>query len=246
MPEREKTSVDSIAEANRERGKFSGHGGALGAAGRKEATTEKESSSYLRNPGECIAVSPGEKGFESITIGVDWDNVAVKKSGLFGKLFKKALRVGIDLDLGCMYEMQDGTRGAIQAFGKKFGNYNAAPYIALSGDERTGNAKGHDEVISINGAHWSKIKRLLIYAYIYKGAADWGSINPRLVVDIPGNEDLIVTLRNRNDALCLCAAGEIENVRNGIKLTNHTEYFPGHEEMDRAFGFGLTWGEGKK
>jgi tellurite resistance protein TerA len=246
MAEHEKTSIDSIAEANRSRAKFSGHDGALGAAGTVEASTDKASSSYLRNPGECVAVSPGEEGFTSINIGVDWDNIAVKKSGLIGKLFKKTLRVGIDLDLGCMYEMEDGTRGAIQAFGKKFGNYNASPFIALSGDERTGDAKGHDEVIKVNGAQWGKIKRMLIYVYIYKGASDWGSINPRLVIDVPGKEDLIVTLRNHNDALCLCAVGGIENVRGGIKLTNFTEYFPGHEEMDRAFGYGLQWAEGKK
>ena len=142
--------------------------------------------------------------------------------------------------------MQDGTRGAIQAFGEKFGEYDKPPFISLSGDERTGDADGHDEFILVNGEHWKDIKRILVYIYIYEGAARWSQIKPQLVVDVPGENDLYVTLGAHNDALDLCAVGGLENVRGGIKLTNYTEYFPGHLEMDRAFGYGLEWGEGHK
>jgi tellurite resistance protein TerA len=165
---------------------------------------------------------------------------------LIGKILKKVTKVGVDLDLGCLYELQDGTRGAIQAFGEKFGAYERAPFIKLSGDERTGNAKGMDEAIFVNGACWDQIKRLMIYIYIYDGAPRWSEIKPQVVLDVPGENDLIVTLGAHNDALALCAVGGIENVRGGIKLTNYTEYFPGHFEMDRAFGFGLDWADGKK
>ncbi len=242
----QKTSVDSLAEASRNRAKFSGHGDALGAAGEVEASTDSASSRYLQNPGESLAVSPGEGGFESITIGVEWDNVKTKDSGFIGKLLKRAVSSGVDLDLGCLYELEDGSRGAIQAFGKKFGAADEPPFIALSGDERTGNSKGMDEKIRIKGAHWGKIKKLIVYLYIYGGVTDWAKLNPRVIIDVPGQEDLIVTLSKHNDELDICAVGELENVRGGIRLTNHTEYFPGHEEMDRAFGFGLEWGEGRK
>ena len=57
---------------------------------------------------------------------------------------------------------------------------------------------------------------------------------------------MVVVPDVHKDELAVCAITMIENVRNGIKLTNHTEYFPGHAEMDRAFGFGLEWDEGKK
>jgi tellurite resistance protein TerA len=246
MTDPEKTSLDSIAEANRERAKFSGHGNALGAAGEREASTVAASSNYLRKPGDTVAISPSEGGFKTIDIGVEWSNVKTQKSGLIGKILKKTAGVGVDLDLGCLYELQDGSRGAIQAFGKKLGAHDAPPYISLSGDERTGNTKGQDEIISVNGVHWDKIKRVLIYIYIYNGVPSWADVNPQVTIDVPGNEDLIVTLEKHNDALDLCAVGGLENVRGGIKLTNYTEYFPGHEEMDRAFGFGLEWGEGRK
>ena len=243
---KEKTSVDSLIEATRSQAKFSGHGNALGAAGHCEASHDPDNSEFLRQPGQSLAVNPGPNGFQSIKIGVSWDNMKIKKSGFLGKMIKKATHQGVDLDIGCLYELEDGTRGAIQAFGEKFGDYKNSPYIALSGDERTGDAEGEDEYILVNGAHWNKFKRLLIYIYIYKGATNWAQLNPHVVIDIPGENDLVVTLGVHNDALALCAVGGLEQVRGGVKLTNYTEYFPGHAEMDRAFGFGLPWDDGKK
>jgi tellurite resistance protein TerA len=241
-----KTSVDSILEATRGRAEFSGHGRALGAAGKRETSFDPDNSEFLREPGQSIAVTPGAAGFQDIRISVSWDNVQIRQSGFFGKFLKKATHQGVDLDIGCLYELEDGTRGAIQAFGEKFGNFGAPPYISLSGDERTGNTEGIDEYLLINGAQWNKIKKLLIYLYIYKGAPNWAVINPHVFIDVPGENDLVVTLGVHDNALALCAVGGIENVRGGIRLTNYTEYFPGHAEMDRAFGFGLQWDEGKK
>jgi tellurite resistance protein TerA len=248
MTEKTKTSVDSMAEATRSRADFSGHGGALGAAGYRAASDHPDNCEFLNEPGSTIAVSPGPEGFEQMLIGVAWDNVHVEKQESFvGKFFKKNVqKAGVDLDIGCLYELADGTRGAIQAFGEKFGSFSKPPYMQLSGDERTGNADGHDEFILVNGKHWNEIKRVLVYIYIYDGAPRWSEINPQIILDVPGEDDLIVTLGAHDDALALCAVGGLESVRGGIKLTNYTEYFPGHAEMDRAFGFGLEWGEGQK
>lgn len=241
-------SQKSMAEATRSRAKFSGHGKSLGAAGYREAANNPDNCEFLNEPGTSIAVSTGKDGFESMLIGVAWDNVIVEQQkSLLGKFFKKKVqKAGVDLDIGCLYELQNGERGAIQAFGEKFGSFDDAPYLHLSGDERTGNAEGHDEFIMVNGTKWSEIKRVLVYIYIYEGAPRWSEINPQIILDVPGEDDLIVTLGVHDDALGLCAVGGLENVRGGIKLTNYTEYFPGHYEMDRAFGFGLDWADGQK
>ncbi len=246
MTSNNSTSVNSLIEATRSVAEFSGHRASLGAAGYRVASDHPENCEFLQEPGQSIAISPQEEEFESILIGVAWDNRQVEESGFFGKLFKKIRKIGVDLDIGCLYELQDGTRGSIQAFGEKFGNLNEPPFIALSGDERTGDAEGHDEYILISGDNWKKIKRLLVYIYIYDGAPSWSDIKPQVVVDVPGENDLYVTLKAHDDKLDLCAVAELENVRGGIKLTNCTEYFPGHEEMDRAYGFGLSWAEGSK
>lgn len=243
---KDKNSVDALSEATRSRAAFSGHNSALGAAGYREISLNPDNSDYLREPGQSISISPGAEEFDSIMIGVEWDNVAAQKSGLFSKLLERVTNKGVDLDLGCLYELEDGTRGAIQAFGNKYGDYNNAPYIQLCGDERTGNKAGMDETMVVNAAHWTSIKRMLIYIYIYEGAPHWKEINPQLLIDVPGEDDLVVTLGVHDDSLPLCAVGGLEQVRGGIRLTNYTEYFPGHLEMDRAFGYGLEWADGRK
>mgnify|MGYP001480312881 CR=1 FL=1 len=236
----------AIAAATKSRAKFSDYGDALGAAGEKQASFHSENCDSLTYPGQSIAISPGDNGFQAIKIKCEWDNIHVVEAGFFGKLLKKAQNKGVDLDLGCLYEMQDGSRGCIQAFGKKFGSFESAPFMRHTGDERTGDADGIDEAIIVNGQQWDKIKRLLIYIYIYEGAPSWSKICPKIYIDVPGNNDLVVTLNAHNDQLALCAIGGVENIRGGIKLTNYAEYFPGHAEMDRAFGFGLDWVDGQK
>ncbi|MCD8493989.1 MAG: hypothetical protein LRY39_00905 [Alphaproteobacteria bacterium] len=149
----QESSEQSLIEATRSRAKFSGHGKALGAAGYREPSDNPKNCDFLNEPGQSIAVSPGPAGFPDFTIGVAWDNTRLKRGNFFERLAKRFLNKGVDLDLGCLYEMQDGTRGALQAFGEKFGNLNAPPYITLSGDERTGNKEGNDEFLTINGAH---------------------------------------------------------------------------------------------
>lgn len=237
-------SKTALNEATRSRANFSGHGNAKGAAGVRRASFDPDNCELLSQPGQAIAISPDKDGFQAIDIGMAWDNVIKEKSGLLGKLLGKVTKRGVDLDLGCLYEMQDGTRGCIQAFGEKFGALDKPPYMNHSGDERTGDKEGYDEEININAAHWNDIKRILVYVYIYDGAPNWAEISPKIMLDIPGEQDLVVSLSEYNDKFALCAVGGLENVRGGIKLTNYTEYFPGHDEMDRAFGFGLTWGDG--
>ena len=66
--------------------------------------------------------------------------------------------------------------------------------MQLSDDERTGDAEGHDEYILVNGGKWSDVKRLVVYIYIYDGAARWSEINPQIILDVPGENDLVVSL----------------------------------------------------
>lgn len=240
---RDKLSSDSILDATRDRAQFSRHGAALGAAGE---SSEGEASLFLANTGDSSVINPQEHGFGDIRVNVSWDNVAVQQSGFFGRLLKKATATGVDLDLGCLYELQDGTRGAIQALGNLHGSLNKAPFILLSQDERTGDRPGHDEYLRINGKHWPTIKKIIVYAYIYGGAAHWGRVRPIIDINVPGETPFVVTPGNHKSNLPLCAIAGLENVRNGIKLQNYTEYFAGHAEMDRAFGFGLSWTEGRK
>ena len=57
---KDNSSVDSMIEATRSRAKFSGHGGALGAAGYREASNNPDNCEFLTQPGQSIAVNVGK------------------------------------------------------------------------------------------------------------------------------------------------------------------------------------------
>lgn len=246
MAEEITNSQSSLESASRSRVNFSGHGGAKGAAGYVDPNDQDLNVDFLGRRDDSLSISPPQGGFGDIRIAAAWDNQLVADKSLMGKLLKKKKPADIDLDLGILYELQDGTKGAIQAFGDTMGSYNTAPYLSLSGDERAGNAPGDDEFIHLNGREWPKFKRLLVYVYIYKGAMDWAQVKPQIHLRIPNEKQMVVTLSSHHKGLGLCAIAGIENVRDGMKVTNHTEYFPGHAEMDRAFGYGIEWTGGEK
>ncbi len=244
MP-RDTVSTDAMAEASRNRAEFSGHGKAKGAAGYRP-DDEEHVENLLNGFGETMIVQKPDKGFEDIVVGASWDNIVVEEAGFFGKLLKKATKQGVDIDVGVLYELFDGSRGALQAFGDLYGEYDNAPYIHLSGDERTGDKEGDDEGIHVNGEQWNNIKRMVVYVYIYSGVGNWQDIKPKITVRIPGEQPLTITPAIKKTDLPVCAVAAIENDNGAIKFTNYGEYFPGHAEMDRAYGFGLTWDDGHK
>lgn len=241
-------SANSMIEATRSRVKFSGHGRSKGAAGYK-VDNQDGSCEFLSASGQTAIINPHEGGFDTIEIGAAWDMMEVtQEQTLIDKLLKRTRTKlqDVDLDLGCLYEMQDGTRGALQAFGGLHGTFDQPPFMKLSRDEREGDEEGFDEHIKINGAHWPEIKRLLIYVYIYGGAPHWASARPQIQIQVPNETPMIVTPAVHKSELAVCVIGSLNNIRNGIKLENFTEYYPGHAEMDRAFGWGLEWEGGTK
>jgi tellurite resistance protein TerA len=240
-------SRNSLNEANRDRSEFSRYGG-LGAAGFISPYDSQQAGKFLSKPGDVSIVNRAGDVLADFEIAVAWDNVVVEKEVSFFKRFfkKKVLQSGVDIDLGCLYQLKNGKRGAMQAFGEEHGAYDAPPYIFLSGDERRGDRKGPDETILVNGTHWDEIDRILIYVYIYGGVDNWDAVKPQIQVRVPGEEPKVVTLNARKNEMALCAVAKLTNIRGGIRMTSLMEYFPGHAELDRAFGYGLEWESGQK
>lgn len=159
-------------------------------------------------------------------------------------------RSGIDLDLGCMYELSDGRRGLVQALGNTFGDYEREPFIQLDADDRTGAAL-NGENLYINGERFDQIKRAVIFSFIYEGAANWGVTNGVVTVSAPGQAPVEVKL-DGGDRQIMCAIALIENRGGQLVITKLAEYFQqqgmtsAHELMDRHFGFGMRWKTGSK
>lgn len=237
-------SQDALTQADRTTNEFSAYQGALGQTGVKAFDAPK-TASYLGNAGDSVALTPGPDGLGTIYVGCSWNVQKAVRTGFWGQLFGPKKQI-IDIDLGCLYELTDGTRGALQALGAEDGALDRPPFIRLSHDERTGLAEGDDEYMHINGAQWGSIKRVLIYAYIYSGAPDWSFVRPAVTIRVPGQADAVITPAIGRQSLGVCALAMIEQIRGGLKLTNLTEYFPGQPELDRAYGFGVNWSDGHK
>ncbi|MGW1075530.1 TerD family protein [Streptomyces sp. NPDC002537] len=153
--------------------------------------------------------------------------------------------VNVDLDLACMYELKDGSKGVVQPLGNILGSLNSPPYVQLSGDDRFGSGAG--ETIYINMDHRDEIKRLLIFVYIYDGTPAFDRTHA-MVTLYPGNGPRIeIPLHERAPEARSCAVVMLENNKGEITLRREMKYVYGFQaELDRLYGWGLQWGRGYK
>ena len=198
----------------------------------------------------------GGRGFGRIHVNLNWNQSGASKdapvkTGFLAKLTGAVSGpTGIDLDLGCMYEMADGRPGLVQALGNAWGDFDRAPFIKLEGDDRTGQVTG-GENLHINGDHFNDIKRGLIFAFIYRGAANWAATDGVVTINMPDQAPIEVRLNQGGDQM-MCAIAMIENRSGSLQVTKLEEYFSqqgkqsAHELMDKRFGFGLRWTTGRK
>jgi tellurite resistance protein TerA len=177
-----------------------------------------------------------------ILINLNWSQPE-KKKGFLANLFGG--NNSIDLDLGCFVETTDGQKHVVQALGNAFGSKDRPPFVTLDGDDRTGANTG-GENLRVNGRHLHEIKRILVYTFIYEGAANWQATNGIVTVKYSGGEDIIVRMDEYGSAKAMCAICSIANTGNDISVEKLVQFFDGHEFMDRAFGWGFRWTAGRK
>ncbi len=181
-------------------------------------------------------------GLGEILVNLNWNSQPVKK-GFFSSLFGGS---GIDLDLGCLFELKDGRKGAVQALGNSFGSYDHAPYMMLDGDDRTG-AAANGENLRINGNQISQIKRVLVYTFIYEGVANWQQADATVTIKYPGAEDLIVKMDSFNSTEKMCGLALLENINDEtFSVEKIVQFYSGHIALDQAFDWGMKWAPGRK
>jgi len=190
-----------------------------------------------------ISLEKGASGFGEIKINLNWTQGGNAKSGFFDTLLGR--NKGIDLDLGCLIELQDGSKGVVQALGNAFGRLDDAPYIQLMGDDRTGSVSD-GEWLHINGQQWSKIKRVLVYAFIYEGAPNWKATDGVVTVYAPGQPPIEVRMNEEGGQYGMCAIALFENAGGTVKVSRLMQFHNGHEDMDKTHGWGLRWTSGSK
>ena len=184
---------------------------------------------------KSISLEKTGSAFGDTILNLNWRQ---KPTGMFGG---KAL----DLDLGVVYEMMDGTRGVVQSLGKVFGRFHEAPYMELDGDDRTGSNTG-GETIRINGKHFDSIRKIAVFALIYEGAVRWEETDARASIKSPGQPEIVVEIRDGNDRQRVYGMAIIENIGGKMAITNHARGYKDQKEFADDVGIILNWTHGRK
>lgn len=174
-----------------------------------------------------------------------------------GGFFKGLLGGGVDLDLGCFFELTDGSKSVIDALQfsggqgggrtivSRQGCFTRKPWIWHTGDDLTG-ASSEGEFIHVNPEGISDIKRIDFYAYIYEGVAKWADSDAVIKLTVPGHEEIVIRMAEINSKQKFAVLCNLEFTASGIKVVNANSFHDGHGEADRYHGWGMKWRAGSK
>jgi tellurite resistance protein TerA len=153
--------------------------------------------------------------------------------------------VDVDLDLACMYELANGSKGVVQPLGNFLGSLDTAPYIKLSGDDRFGGTSG--ETLFINFDKREEFRRILVFVYIYDGTPAFDRTHAKVEIYPTSGPRIEIPLDEREPQARSCAVVLIENVKGELLVRREVKYVYGFQaELDRLYGWGLQWGRGFK
>ncbi len=210
--------------------------------------TKVKDAINLTKGNDAINLNKGKISTE-MRINLNWSG----SKGFLSKLFGS----NVDLDLGCYYRLTDGTRNVIDGLqfagnrgGKRNqrslqGSYTLKPYIWHTGDDRTGSSET-GETILVNPAGFALISQIIVYTFIYEGVPKWGDTNAVVTIKVPGNEDIIINMDEYDTSKNFCALAQIDFHEDKMSVEKLMTFHDGHEECDRAYHWGLAWGQGSK
>jgi tellurite resistance protein TerA len=187
-------------------------------------------------------------GGGTLHINLNWNarGAAGQGGGGLLKRLKAGAQGGIDLDLACMYELADGSKGVVQALGNSFGAFDAPPYARLDADDRTGASVG-GENLHVNLAHVRDIRRLLVFAFIYEGVAAFDQAGAVVTLTPQSGAPIEVRLDEQAGTSRMCAIALLTNEGgNDLVVNREVRYLNGHRELDALYGWGLSWTPGRK
>lgn len=201
----------------------------------KAVTPSSNKPVSLKKSGDSHKISL-KKNNNEVHVNLNWNTGA--KKGLFG--IKSG---GIDLDLACMYRLKTGEMGVIQALGNSFGSAVQPPYIFLDQDDRTGTSQNGENM-------WFKKPELIdfaiVFAYIYEGVANWKTTDACVVLKQHGAPDIVIRMDESKSQERFCVIASLQARGSELEVMREERFYRGHQEVDRAYGFGFRWKEGRK
>lgn len=159
----------------------------------------------------------------------------------------------VDLDLGCYYELRNGKRKLIDALQfangeggpkdrvTKQGCYNNPPYVWHTGDDR-GDNNASQETIIVNAKGLALIRRIIVYAYIYEGVAQWNLTDAVVNVTVPHQNTVTVKMGETNNKRRFCAIAQLDfDIHNAITVKRLVSFHDSHSGADIQYGWGFKY-----
>ncbi|MEX5718076.1 TerD family protein [Geodermatophilus maliterrae] len=202
------------------------------------------------SPSVSLTKTAGTTGI--LRVNLNWNSrpAGGGGGGFLKRLAAAASSGAIDLDLGCLYEYADGSKGVIQALGNAFRGQHSLgggqSIVWLDGDDRSGAASGGENLL-INLEHTQLIRRVLVFALIYEGVPNWGQADAVVTMYPANGPQIEVRLDEHDPRARLCAIAMIENQGGQLVVNREVRYVHGGQDvLDRQYGWGMDWTPGRK
>ncbi|MGI5467500.1 TerD family protein [Streptomyces sp. CA-132043] len=204
---------------------------------------------------DAPAVSLTKQGGTSgaLRVNLNWQMRPAPQGTGWGRKLSRALAgpAALDLDLGALYELTDGSKGVVQALGNAFGSLHAPPYLHLDGDDRTG-AVAAGENLTVNLDHQHLIKRILFFVTIYEGARSFGDLNATVTLTPQRGAPVDFSLDECTVPSNVCALALLLNTGSELVVQREARYLvpergvSPQRTVDQAYGWGMRWAPGRK
>jgi tellurite resistance protein TerA len=178
-----------------------------------------------------------------LRVNLQWSAGEQQSRGLFGMRRGNA----VDLDLACLWEFSDGSKGVVQALGNAFqAPYHGAPIIRLDGDDRSGTATGGENMF-IDLSRVDEIRRILVFTFIYEGVPNWASADGVVTLHPAAGPEIEVRLDEPDPTSPTCVIAMLENQGGDLVVRREVRYIRGGQaDVDDAYGWGMEWARGRK
>ncbi|MEV8512043.1 hypothetical protein [Dactylosporangium sp. NPDC051484] len=181
-----------------------------------------------------------------LRVNLNW-NAQPAQVGRTG-LFKRG-PAGIDLDLGCLFEYSDGSKGVVQALGNSFRDehtFGREPICWLDGDDRSGTNSGGENLF-VDLRHGAVIRRILIFAFIYEGVPNWADANAVVTMFPVGGPQAEIRLDEPDPLAMTCAIALLEGNGREVSVRREVRYIRGGQRLlDHTYHWGMQWTAGRK
>jgi tellurite resistance protein TerA len=204
----------------------------------------------LTKAAPTVSLTKQGGGNAVLRVNLNWNpRPPAPAGGGFLKRLAAGAATATDLDLGCLYEFVDGSKGVVQALGDSFtarSAFSADPVIRLDGDDRSGTASGGENLF-IDLAHSAQIKRILIFATIYQGASNWAAAAGVVTLFPADGPQIEVQLDEHDPKSRLCAIAMLEGTGGELSVRREVRYIQGGQQtLDKAYDWGMKWTAGRK